>query len=149
MTKQEMLDAIENAKQIHLNQMDKLKAVIAGKEIKTVIPLAKTECECGLWFHSHESEIKSILGLQFFERLDKSHEQWHQDYASIYDIYFKNEQKKGFFAKIMGSTNKVDGLLQDKAELYYVELQKDTEELLNVVEAAKRRILALGDAKFS
>jgi len=146
MTKLEMLEAIENAKQVHIAQMDKIKAVIAGKEIKRPTALGKMECECGIWFYSNAQQIKSVLGLQFFERLDRSHENWHRDYVSIYEIYFK-EEKKGFFAKILGA-NKVDDLQKDKAKLYFLELQKDTEELLSVSEAAKRRISALNDSKF-
>ncbi len=146
MTKLEMLEAIENAKQVHLAQMDKIKAVIAGKEIKHPTALGKMECACGIWFYSNAQQIKSVLGLQFFERLDRSHENWHRDYVSIYEIYFK-EEKKGFFAKFLGA-NKVDDLQKDKAKLYFLELQKDTEELLLVSDAAKRRISALNDSKF-
>jgi hypothetical protein len=146
MTKTQMLDALENAKQTHLAQMDKIKAVIAGKEVKHPTALGKMECECGIWFYSHEEQMKQILGLQLFERLDRSHENWHRDYVSIYEIYFK-EEKKGFFAKILG-TNKVDDLQRDKAKLYFVELQKDTEELLAISEAAIRRVSALNDSKF-
>jgi len=146
MTKSQMIDAIENAKNIHLEQMRKLELEISGKKIDNPTALGKMECECGVWFYTHEKEMKEILGLQLFSRLDKSHEKWHLDYANIYKLFFV-EEKKGFFSKILASV-KVDQMKLDKAKLYYTELQADTEELLNITESALRRVLALNESKF-
>jgi len=142
-----MLEAIENAKTVHLVQMEKIASEIAGKKIDNPTALGKMECECGVWFHEHEKEMKAILGLQFFERLDKKHEKWHLDYANIYNIFFK-EEKKGFLSKIIGSS-KHDMMELDKAKLYYSELKADTQELLQVADAAIRRVSALSESKFA
>ena len=147
MTKTEMLDAIENAKHIHLEQMNKIKLEIAGKEVKNPTALGKMDCECGIWFYAHETEMKNVCGLQLFERLDKSHERWHMDYANIYNLFFK-EEKKGLFSKIIGF-GKQNEMKLDKAKLYFSELQKDTEELLSVSDSAIRRVSALSESKFS
>jgi len=147
MTKVEMLEAIENAKHVHLEQMGKIKSEIAGKKVKNPTALGKMDCECGIWFHAHEKEMKSVCGLQLFERLDKSHEKWHIDYANIYNLFFK-EEKKGLFSKIIGSSTSNEMKL-DKAKLYFSELQKDTDELLAISESAVRRVSALSDSKFS
>jgi len=147
MTKKEMLHAIEHAKHIHLEQMNKIKSEIAGKKVENPTALGKMECECGIWFYEHEEEMKNVCGLQLFERLDKSHERWHIDYANIYNLLFK-EEKKGLFSKIMGSSNRSEMKL-DKAKLYFSELQKDTEALLIASESAIRRVSALNNSKFS
>jgi hypothetical protein len=148
MTKAQMLDAIENAKKIHLQEMQKIRTVLDGKKIDNPTALAKTECACGMWFYTHESQMKEILGAQLFERLDKYHENWHKEYLNIYNIFFKEEKKKtGFFAKILKS-DKIDTLLLDKAKLYFIDLQKSTDALLLVSEAVTRRISALNDTKF-
>jgi len=147
MTKTEMLQAIENAKHIHLEQMNKIKLEIAGKEVQNPTALGKMDCECGIWFYKNEKEMKSVCGLQLFERLDKSHEKWHIDYANIYNLFFK-EEKKGLFSKIMGS-GKRNEMKLDKAKLYFSELQKDTAELLSVSDSAIRRVSALKESKFS
>ena len=148
MRKDEMIAAINNAKEVHLEQMKKIKAEIAGKDIENPTPLGKMECECGLWFHANEKIMKDILGLQLFERLDRNHEQWHKDYENIYNLFFKEEKKKGFLSKIMTSSKK-NMLKIDKAKLYYSELKKDTEELLNTSDIALRRVAALNESKFS
>jgi len=147
MTKSEMLQAIENAKQLHLEQMNKIASEIAGKKVQNPTALGKMDCECGIWFHAHEKEMKNVCGLQLFERLDKSHEKWHLDYANIYNLFFK-EEKKGLFSKIIGSSSNNEMKL-DKAKLYFSELQKDTDELLSVSQSALRRVSALSDSKFS
>ena len=147
MTKAEMLRAIENAKHIHLEQMDKIKLEISGKEVRNPTALGKMDCECGIWFYGHEKEMKSVCGLQLFERLDKSHEQWHIDYANIYNLFFK-EERKGLFSKIIGFGRRNEMQL-DKAKLYFSELQKDTEELLAISDSAIRRVSALSETKFS
>ena len=147
MNKKEMLGAIEHAKKVHLEEMHKISSVLKGNEVQNPTPLGKMECECGVWFYSHEKEMKDILGAQLFERLDKHHENWHKEYHNIYNIFFKEEKKTGFLAKIL-KRDKVDSLTLDKAKLYFTELQKSTDELLKASESATRRISALKDSKF-
>ena len=147
MTKEQMLVAIEDAEQIHLAQMYKIKSEIAGKKIENPTALSKKDCECGLWFHSNEEKMKTIFGLQLFDRLDKAHENWHYDYENIYKLFYV-EEKKGIFSKILGSVQSNDMKI-DKAKLYYSELKSDTDELLKVSEIAKRRVHALSDSKFT
>jgi len=146
MTKQQMLDAIENMKQMHNAQMQKIENVIEGKEIDEPTPLSKKECSCGEWFYSNEKELKDIFGAQLLEKFDLCHEKWHQDYLKIYEIYFK-DQKKGFFSKLLGSS-KIDAMQTDKARVYFTELQSDTEVFFQTVNVASRRVHALSDAKF-
>lgn len=92
--------------------------------------------------------MKDILGSQLFNRLDKHHEAWHQEYLNIYNIFFKEDKKTGIFSKIFG-IGKVDTLTLDKANAYFVELQHATEELLKASESATRRVSALQDSKFT
>ena len=146
MTKEEMLEAMENAKNVHLHQMQKVSDEIKGKKIENPTALGKMECECGIWFHNNEERMKEICGLQLFERLDTSHEKWHSDYASIYKLFYA-EEKKGIFLKIK-ETLSSNQMKIDKAKVYYSELKRDTEELLSVAESATRRIGALSNSKF-
>ena len=148
MTKSEMLDAIDRAKKTHLEQMDKIRSAINGHKVENPTALSKMECEYGVWFYGNEAQIKEILGAQLFDRLDIHHENWHKEYLNLYNIFFKEEEKKvGLFAKIF-KRDEIDTLVLDKAKLYFVELQKTTDELLKVIESASRRVAALSDTKF-
>ena len=147
-TKEEMIEAIENAKSVHLEQMQKIRDEIKGKKIEDPTALGKMECECGIWFHKNEQRMKEICGLQLFERLDASHEKWHNDYANIYKLFYV-EEKKGLFTKLKETLSSNEMMKLDKAKLYYAELQKDTEELINTSDIALRRVKALSESKFS
>jgi len=145
--KSETLLALEKAKVLHQNQMDKIEQLLAGETIDSPTPISKMECECGKWFYEVKDEMYNILGAQLFAKLDFLHEKWHTEYVKIYDIFFK-EKKKGFFAKITGA-NKIDPLEQDKAKLYFSELQETTNLLFLASDIAIRRVGALSDTKFS
>jgi len=147
MDKTQMLNELENAKKTHLAQMQKIKDVLNNKDVQNPTPIGKMDCECGEWFYTHREQLQHILGEQMFIKLDDIHERWHKEYGRIYDIFFKEEKKKGFFAKILGA-NKVDTMLIDKAKLYYVELEEITKELLKSSEVAIRRVSALQESKF-
>lgn len=148
MKKQKMLEELENAKHIHLKEMEKIADVLEGKEIDNPTPLGKMQCECGSWFYPNQEKMIQILGAQLFHRLDNAHEAWHKDYEKIYNIFFKEEKKRGLFSKLLGG-NKIDAMTLDKAKLYYAELKSDTTTLLHEADAAIRRIKALNSSKFN
>jgi hypothetical protein len=148
MKKNEMLGALENAKSLHMQQMKKIDAELAGKKVKDPTALSKMECECGIWFYENEAMMIKYLGLQLFERLDRNHAEWHEDYTNIYNVFFKEERKKGIFSRII-SSSQVDKMKLDKAKYYYSELQRDTEELLNASDSALRKVSAMSESKFN
>lgn len=124
--------------------------MMKGQEVQNPTALSKKECECGVWFYTNEKMMKDILGAQLFDRLDKHHENWHKNYLSIYEIFFKEDpkKKKGLISKIFGK-GKIDSLTLDKAKLYFSELQNATDELLIASESAMRRVSALKESKFT
>jgi hypothetical protein len=147
MTRQEMLDAIEVAREIHKRQMDKVQHIIKGELSEDPTPLGKMECECGQWFYANKDLMTKILGFQMYERLDKTHERWHKDYSRVYDIYMEQQKRgNGFFSKVLHKN--MDALEFDKLKLYYKELSEVTEELMRETDAAKRRVAALAESKF-
>jgi len=148
MTKQEMLDAFEQAEKVHLQQMQKIEDGMNGKHVDNPTALSKKECAFGSWFYANEKELRTILGSQLFDRLDKGHEEWHKEYLPIFNVLFKENTKTGLFSKIFGS-GKIDTLALDKAKTYFVELHKASDELLKVIESARRRVSALPNTKFT
>ncbi len=147
MKKNEMLQAIESARETHKKQMDKIREIVKGKEVEEPTALGKMECDCGQWFYSNKDIMIKILGHQLFERLDKIHEQWHKDYSRVYDIYQKHQKKKtGLFSKMI--YRNMNALESDKLKLYYKELSQITDELFREADTALRRVAALPDSKF-
>jgi len=147
MTKEQTIASIQKAREAHELQMDKIEAIISGKEVKNPTAVEKTKCEFGQWLYTEDNRVKEIIGRQFYENLDAKHEKWHIEYVRIFNIFFKDKKKKGFFSKLLGVKN-VDPLEFDKAKLYYAELQETTKELLKALGSAERRISALNESKF-
>lgn len=146
MTKQKTLETLEKARLSHLTQMNKIDSVLHNIKIARPTAVAQTECACGQWLYSTDIHIASLVGEQFYHKLESLHSQWHKQYFKIYQICFTDE-KKGFFSKLLGSED-IDPMSIDKAKLYYAELQEITDELLKVLAMSKRRLEALNEAKF-
>jgi hypothetical protein len=146
MTKEQTIASIKKAREAHELQMDKIQAIISGKEVENPTAVEKTKCEFGQWLYADENHVKEIIGHQFYENLDLKHEKWHIEYIRIFNIFFK-EKNKGFFSKLLGLKN-IDPLELDKAKLYHAELQETTKELLKALGSAERRISALNESKF-
>ena len=147
MTREEMLDALDSARDTHKRQMEKIQQMIRGKFVEKPTELRKMECECGQWFYANKDIMIKILGHQLFDRLDKIHEQWHQDYSRVYEIYQnKQNRSNGFLSKVIQKNN--DTLENDKLKLYYKELSEITQEMMREADTAIRRVSALPESKF-
>jgi hypothetical protein len=148
MTKEETVEAIKKAREAHILQMDKIEAAIKGEKIENPTAVSKEECDFGHWIYDDANRVKELIGSQFYEKIDVKHEQWHMEYFRIYNIFFNDKNKKGFFSKLLGAKS-VDALELDKAKLYYVEIKETTEALLQALASAQRRLEALPESKFN
>jgi hypothetical protein len=147
MTKEQTLQAIKKAKEAHEAQMQKIEAAIEGSDIENPTALQKTNCDFGKWLYNPENHMVEIIGSQFYASLDFEHENWHREYAKIYNILFASK-KKGLFATIFRKKS-IDPLELDKVKLYYAELQETTAKLLQILASSQRRIAALPESKFT
>jgi len=145
MTKEKTLEAIAKAKDNHTNLAIKVGQLISGKNVNDLHSLTQDECEFGQWMNENIELKKSILGTQFYIRLDTVHTKWHREFLNICDI-FKEEKSKGLLSKLFSS--KIEPMKLDKAKFYYSELESITQELANALEISYRRIAALSDHKF-
>jgi len=128
--------------------MEKIDSAFRGVSVTNPTTVSKMKCEFGKWLYGENNAfIKSILGAQFYEQLDKEHEAWHSEYAKIYMLLFE-KKKEGFFTKVF-SSNKIDTLSIDKSKTYYVDLEVITKKLLNTLDKSIRRIGAMDPSKFS
>jgi|GEM_PF-1482608 hypothetical protein len=147
MDKTKTLESLQNARKAHLSQMAKIEAAMSDHDVDNPTAVAKTKCEFGQWLYAEENHVKEILGAQFYENIETLHGQWHAEYIRIFDIFFKDNKKKGFFSKIIGG-HKHDEMEIDKAKLYYSELQVTTNALLKALDSSERRVSALNESKF-
>ncbi len=146
MNREETIKAIDQATQAHEYQMNKIKALLEGSEIKSPPVVNKRECEFGLWIYDKNNHLKEILGAQFYDNLEDVHGKWHAEYSQIFNIFYR-DRKKGFFSKLIGA-DKIDEMSMDRAKLYYSDLLITTQELFRALLASKRKVSAMADSKF-
>jgi hypothetical protein len=147
MTKNETIEAIKRAQEMHELQMQKITDAMDGEDIDNPTAVNKMACDFGKWLYDEDNHMKKIIGSQFYTTLDKEHEKWHNEYAKIYKILFASKSKKGLFSKLLGKS-KIDAMELDKLKLYYAELQVTTNALLKALASAQRRVSALPDSKY-
>ena len=147
MDKEKTIEAVVNARKAHESQMKKIVALLKGKEVNNPTAVLKTECDFGKWLYADDSNLKELLGSLFYTNLENLHARWHIEYSRLFEIFFKNKKKTGFFSKMFGS-DKVGDMELDRAKVYYSELEATTNELLKVIASSQRRIEALGEDKF-
>ncbi len=146
MDKTQTLQAIENARNAHIAQMDKLTAAINGEKVDDPTSVSQRKCAFGKWLYADESDLKFVLGSLFYNNLESMHAKWHNEYSKLFDIFFK-DQKKGFFSKLIGSS-KISDMEIDKARLYFSELEITTSELLKILASCERKVTATNEGKF-
>jgi len=151
MDKIQTLNLIDKIKVSHELQMHKLELLMSGKDVESIAPLTKTECELGKLMYNNEEALRMVVGSLFYEKLDAIHEKWHNEYSNIFNIFDEyvkyKSSHKGLFSKLIG-VKKISDMDMDKAKLYYSELKLTTQELLHVIDISRRRISALADTKF-
>ena len=147
MNKKDMIVGIEHAREAHIEQIEKVASLIEGEYVRNLTPISKKKCEFGHWLYGDEERMKKILGEQFYENLDIIHENWHIIYAKIYVIFIR-EEEGGFFSKIF-KRHKISPLEYEKAKVYYKDLERITDDLLRLLDASQRRVLALNESKFA
>jgi hypothetical protein len=145
MNKALTIEKMHAIKKNHIAQTDKVFNAIQGRKVYQPTALSHKECEFGEWLYSEDNGLEVLFGSIFFEKLERIHEQWHQEYAKLFKILFE-KQNKGFLSKMMSP--KIDPREIDKAKLYYSNLEETTSELLKTFQLCEKRILALNEERF-
>ena len=141
--KEAFLADFQKAKDAHKKVMQSIELALNGIESKHYEPLSKFDCTFGRWLYSDE-KIKTIIGVQLYEKIESFHAQWHTIYSKIYPVIAPKEE--GFLGKLF--KHKPSPLEIDKAKVYYDDLKEVTATILHLLETAERRIQALAESKF-
>ncbi len=73
----------------------------------------------------------------------------HDKYLQIFNIYFSQEKKAGFFAKLFGIKRKKELSSEEveSAKKYYEEMEKVSKALLEEINRLERRLVAVSQEK--
>jgi len=151
MNKEETIGYLRGAKSAHIKWVQKAKLLINGVEIKEdAIPVDSTECKFGQWFYSDAQMLNALSNnpLECMQTIEKLHFDLHDRYLNIFNLYFSQNNKQGFFAKFLGVKKKRIGDREKVlAHEYYKELENISKELLEEINRLERRLLVVNDEK--
>jgi mevalonate kinase len=151
MKKEDVLGHLRAAKAAHIKWVQKAKLLINGVDIKEdAIPVDSTECKFGQWFYSDGQVLNALSNnpLECMQKIESLHFELHDNYLSIFNVYFAETKKSGFFSKIFGVKKKT--LTASEVQLaheHYERLEEISKELLDEINRLERRLIAVSDEK--
>ena len=151
MKKEDLLEHLRIAKLAHIAWIEKAKRLIKGFDIQeNAIPVDVKECTFGKWFYSEGQALNALSNNppECMNKIEMLHIEFHDKYLDIFNIYFPQEAKKGFFAKLL--TKKRKALSAAKKELvldYYKKMEKISQELTDEISRLERRLVAVSSEK--
>jgi hypothetical protein len=153
MEKTEVLEHLKAAKNAHIKWVEKARLLIDGADIQeNSIPVDYTECKFGQWFYRDGQLLNKLSNnpVECMQSIEKLHFKIHEIYLNIFKIYFSENQKKGFFAKVLGlKKQEIDAESKEIAEDHFSLIKSTSEELLAEIERLERRLSAVSDEKIA
>ncbi len=152
MEKEEVLEHLRAAKAAHIKWVQKAKLLINGIDIEEdAIPIDSTECKFGKWFYSDGQILNSLSNnpMECMQSIESLHFALHDKYLQIFNIYFSQEKKAGFFAKLFGIKRKKELSEEEvqKSRKFYDEMETISKELLEEINRLERRLVAVSEEK--
>jgi len=151
MTKEEILDQLGAAKTAHIKWVEKAKLLINGLDIKeNAIPVKSTDCQFGKWFYGDGQVLGTLSNnpMECMHEIENLHFNLHDIYLNIFNIYFSEDKKQGFFAKLLGLKRKQPSPSEiELAKNYYEKMENVSTKLLDEISRLERRLIAVSDEK--
>jgi len=147
MRRNQIIEAIDEAKLAHEKQMDNAKALIQLGDLTKMTAVKKSNCRFNSWLSGSAFDVKKVLGEQLYIGLDMDQDEWHRDYVELYKI-FSQRPKLGFIAKIF-KNDELSTVELKMAEFYNERLKIASNKLINAVESAKRMVYAMPESRFA
>ena len=151
MKKEDIIGHLRAAKSAHIKWVQKAKLLINGVDIEEgAIPIDSTECKFGKWFYSDGQMLNALSNnpLECMNTIEKLHFDLHDKYLNIFNVYFSENKKQGFFAKLLGFKRKsISDAEHTIAKNYYDEMEEISRLLLEEINRLERRLLVVSDEK--
>lgn len=100
MDKEKILETIKHAKQDIDNMLENAKLISEGIGLQfESIPRSTKECRFGKWFFSEGQRLKTLSNnpMECLQNIELLHEEFHEVYFEIVDLYEKSTPKGGLF----------------------------------------------------
>lgn len=152
MKKEEVLSNLKSAKSAHVKWLEKAELVINGLDLQdSVVPVAYTECKFGKWFYGNGQILKGLSNnpIECMQNIEELHIDFHDKYSNIFNIYFSETKKTGFFSKLLGLERKkeIGEVEVSLAKDCYLEMEIISSRFIEEIDRLDRRLGAVSSEK--
>lgn len=151
MIKEDVLRHLRIAKTAHTKLLQKAKILIDKIDIdEPTLPINARESDFGKWFDDDGRKLRGLSNnpIECMENIESLHLSLHEMYFNIFNIYYGESQKKGFFSKMLGFDKIVISDEEEKLALdFYEKMQEFENELANEISRLERRLTALSSER--
>lgn len=141
MNKAAILQEITKAKIAHKRWVKRADHLISGLPVdKEFIPLVATSCGFGRWLYGQGTTLRTIEATKYIiEEIEHHHDDVHDAYAQIYNIYFIIPENKSFLSKVFTfNSKKVSKKDIETAKKYFTQLERSSDELLALLDKLEK-----------
>jgi len=129
------LEHLDKARRSHIKWLNRAKSIIDGKSlVRDPHPLESTACQFGLWFNSEGEVLFNMLKINGIDTIHTLHNQLHEKYLTIYEIYFGSAEGIIYDSKVKLQKNTISITEEEKAREYFAELRKLSYLMLGEIE---------------
>ena len=141
MNRQKTLEHLENARRGHIKWLNRAKSIIDGAlVVRDPHPLASTECAFGLWFNKEGEGLYNALDIDGLETIHSLHDQLHEKYLLIYEIFFGSAEGVVYDRKARLTKRNVQQEQEEMAKQYFAELRELSYLMLQEIENLQKQI---------
>jgi len=146
LTKSVILQELSKAKIAHMRWVKRADHLISGLPVdKEFIPLEATTCGFGKWFYGDMgNNLRTTERFKhLFEQIEFHHDNLHDNYSRIYNLYFVMPEKRSLLHKMVTfNSKKVSAKEKEEAKKYFEQLKKSSEDLIVLLERLEREVRA-------
>jgi len=146
MNQASILQHISDAKQAHIHWVKRAKHLVKGLPVNSeFIPLEAISCRFGKWLYSDGIQLRQLeVSNKLFKEIELKHNELHETYKNIYQIFFVAPSKKSIIKKIfLFNYHAVSSNEQEKAEIYFKYLKRTSDELIQILNKLEKEIKEL------
>ena len=144
LTKSVVLQELSKAKIAHMRWVKRADHLISDLPIdKEFIPLEATTCGFGRWLYGDVGNKLRITDRfqHLIEQIEFHHDNLHDTYSKIYNIYFVMPEKRSLLHKIVTfNSKKVSAKEKEEAKKYFKQLKKSSEDLIALLDRFEREV---------
>jgi len=151
MDRNEVIIHLHNAKESHIDWVQKAQMLINGFKVKEdSIPVDSSMCRFGKWFYSDAQKLNVLRNnpLESMQKIEQLHINIHDTYLNIFKIYYSTN-KQNFFSKLFGKKKKITKEDTIQAKEHFFKLEGISKNLIFEIDRLERRIEAIKDIEFN